>query len=131
LDFGIWIFALRFVILRHETPPGAERASHYDVMFDTGTALRTWSVAAAPDAPGEQPAQALADHRREYLTYEGAVSGNRGTVTRWDDGDYETLADDATAFVAEVHGRRLCGEIRITAEPNARLSYRLAGSGTN
>lgn len=34
--------------------------------------------------PGDPPAAAerLADHRRHYLTYQGAVSGGRGTVER-------------------------------------------------
>jgi hypothetical protein len=124
LDFEFWNFAVRFVILRHETPPGAERSSHYDLMFDAGPALRTWAVAAAPDTPGEQPAEALADHRREYLTYEGPLSGNRGSVTRWDEGEYELLADDTTAFAAKITGRRLHGEIRITGNVPAIYVFR-------
>jgi hypothetical protein len=113
----------QYVILRHEIPAGAERPSHYDLMFEAGPALRTWAVVAAPDTPGEQPADALADHRSDYLTYEGPISGNRGSVTRWDEGEYEPLADDATAFVVQVRGRRLIGKIRITGGAPSRYTY--------
>lgn len=105
----------RYVILRHELPPGHARASHYDLMFDVGDVLRTWAVAEAPDSPVEQAAEALPDHRREYLAYEGPVSGNRGEVARWDEGTYEIDRTDSeyiATFV--VHGRRLRGRIQIT-----------------
>jgi hypothetical protein len=128
-ELRISSLSLRYVILRHETPPGAARASHYDLMFDAGPALRTWAVVAPPDTPGEQPAEALADHRREYLTYEGPTSGNRGSVTRWDEGEYESLADDTAAFAAKVSGRRLRGEVRIAAGANATFDFRPVTNG--
>jgi hypothetical protein len=111
----------RYVILRHELPPGHARASHYDLMFDVGDVLRTWAVAEAPDSPVEQAAEALPDHRREYLTYEGPVSGNRGEVTRWDEGTFETLPGDAEALVADVRGRRLRGTIHLSHD--GRYAY--------
>lgn len=113
----------RFVVLRHELPPGNVRTSHYDVMFDTGEVLRTWAVNDLPDSPTEQPAEQLADHRREYLTYEGPISGNRGDVRRWDEGAYETVRDDAEAFVATVRGGRLSGTLRIAAGPQPTYRY--------
>ena len=68
---------LRYAILYHsgvETP-------HYDLMFETspGSELATWR---SPVWPLLQPAvlTRLADHRRDYLTYEGPVSNNRGEV---------------------------------------------------
>jgi hypothetical protein len=106
----------RYVILRHELPPESERPSHYDVMFDTGETLRTWALEFPPDAPDDQPAQQLSDHRRNYLTYEGPVSGNRGSVTRWDEGEYQIQADTEKAFVVDVQGRRLYGRIAILCD---------------
>jgi hypothetical protein len=111
----------RYVILRHELPPGNERRSHYDVMFDVGEALWTWAVDRPPDVVPAQPALRLADHRRDYLTYEGPVSGNRGEVTRWDEGDFEVVRDDGEALVFGVQGRRLRGTIQIAAD--GRFSY--------
>src|SRR5882724_3306447 len=66
----------RFVILRHETPPGFARPAHWDFMLECGGVLRTWE---------------MADHRLAYLEYEGEVPGGRGTVSRWDEGRYEIL----------------------------------------
>lgn len=112
----------RFVILRHEFPPGHVRASHWDVMFEHGEVLRTWAVERSPDSPGEQQAERLADHRREYLTYEGPISDDRGTVTRWDEGDYETLRDDASGFEARVACRLLRGKISLTQQTYVFIS---------
>ena len=73
--------ASRFVVLFHRLPPSAGRASHWDWMIEEGDALATWALVQWPDGRGV-PARRLADHRRHYLTYEGPVSGNRGTVRR-------------------------------------------------
>jgi hypothetical protein len=69
----------RFVVLHHI---GIDEP-HYDVMFDAGATLllATWR---SPIWPIDRPTSLtkLPDHRREYLTYEGEVSSNRGRVDR-------------------------------------------------
>jgi hypothetical protein len=119
---------MRYVVLRHETPPGASRPSHWDLMFevDPTAALRTWAIELPPDSATAQAARALPDHRREYLTYEGPVSGNRGSVARWDEGTYEMLpppSDAPEAFVVRIAGRRLRGVVTITAGETPRYAY--------
>lgn len=120
---------MRYVILRHEVPSGSPRGSHWDLMFevDADGELRTWAVEQSPDSPTVQDALALPDHRREYLTYEGPISGDRGTVARWDEGTYELLlpppADGAGSFVVRVAGHRLQGTIELTAPSNPQYSY--------
>jgi hypothetical protein len=49
-----------------------------------GGPLVTFRVQHRPDAPETRwfEAERIADHRREYLAYEGAVSGGRGEVER-------------------------------------------------
>ena len=37
----------------------------------------------------EMDAEVLPDHRLAYLDYEGPISGDRGSVTRWDRGTYD------------------------------------------
>ncbi len=72
-------FSARYVILRHE----GIAEPHYDLMFETapGSPLATWRSDVWPIlAPA--PLVRLPDHRREYLEYEGAISGNRGEVQR-------------------------------------------------
>jgi hypothetical protein len=96
----------RFVILEHDHPH-----LHWDFMLEAGSVLRTWRLASAPDTAGLRiSAQPLGDHRPLYLDYEGPVSGARGTVTRWDRGDYESLpASAGQAFHVRLEGQRVRG----------------------
>lgn len=122
---------LRYSILFHDHP-----APHWDLFLDPdGLALLwSWRLPAPPDSPlavelppdaklpraAKFPAKIAAarqpDHRRLYLDYEGPVSGNRGTVTLWDRGEYELLPGSETqAPLACLHircrGARLTGKI--------------------
>ncbi len=90
----------RFVVLRHETPPGHERPTHWDFMLEAGGVLRTWALAEAPCRGRAIAAEELAEHRLAYLEYEGDVSGGRGSVVRWDAGTYEVL-DGRVALQSE------------------------------
>src|ERR1700704_6253512 len=71
--------ALRYVVLRHE---GIDEP-HFDVMFETtsGSKLVTWRSPRWP-IESETKLTKLADHRREYLEYEGPLTENRGHVRR-------------------------------------------------
>ena len=97
--------ALRYVVLRHDGIPDP----HYDVMWETapGSALTTvrcdeWPVL---DTTGVQP---IHDHRREYLEYEGPISGGRGRVRRVASGTCELeLGAQDTAFVRFDNGMTL------------------------
>jgi hypothetical protein len=75
---------LRYAILHHTTTDGA----HYDVMIESSPVgpLLTWRIAEWPVVE-PTPAMRLPDHRRAYLTYEGAISGDRGTVRRVEGGE--------------------------------------------
>ena len=58
--------------------------------------LSTWALAQEPCLDVEIEAEELVEHRKAYLDYEGPVSGNRGTVSRWDSGSfqYKSKSDD-------------------------------------
>jgi hypothetical protein len=83
----------RFVILHHQSPG----EDHWDVMLETESDLRTWSI--PPQCPSGSsftcPASRLSPHRKHYLDYEGKISGNRGTVFRVDAGTYEQRSPEA------------------------------------
>jgi hypothetical protein len=98
----------RFVILEHNHP-----SLHWDFMLEAGDVLRTWRLAAPPAPGGSVPALAAFDHRRIYLDYEGPVSGDRGTVRRWDGGNFAWLAQEEGKVVVRLEGRRLCGTARL------------------
>jgi len=72
-----------YVVLRHE---GIEQP-HFDLMFQTapGSMLATWR---SPIWRPEKTVtlEKLPDHRQAYLTFEGEISGNRGTVRRVEQG---------------------------------------------
>ena len=74
----------RFVILRHDHPRGV----HFDFMLEAGGVLKTWALPEPPRPGVEMECEALGDHRLAYLDYEGPISGDRGSVVRWDRGEY-------------------------------------------
>lgn len=106
----------RFVILRHETPPGDPRGTHWDLMLEAEGALRTWALASEPAAGETISADQLADHRLTYLVYEGPISGNRGAVTRCDAGtmEWDEVIDER--IVVTLRGATMRGEVRLSRE---------------
>jgi hypothetical protein len=72
---------LAYVVLHHT---GVEHP-HYDLMVDPGDGgmLWTWRVSNwPPEVQGRVMSIRVADHRRQYLEYEGAIQGDRGEVTK-------------------------------------------------
>ena len=113
----------RFAILRHDAPSGV----HYDLLLESGDVLRTWSLPEPPEAAPRQIATALPDHRLLYLHYEGEISGGRGTVTRYDQGEYEIHSEEPTRLVAELRGGRLAGQIVLERiEPEGQWQFEVA-----
>jgi hypothetical protein len=97
----------RFVILTHDHPH-----LHWDLMLESGGILRTWRL--AEELTGTPPhggitVEALPDHRIEYLTYEGPVSGNRGIVSQWDAGTYQTVSETEASMCLDLSGQRIRG----------------------
>lgn len=92
----------RYVILHHT---GAPEGDHFDFMLERGGALKTWRIA-TPDLSTLQPAEPIQDHRLDYLTLEGEVSGGRGRVTRVASGDYAESwwTDDEVSIRIEPRG---------------------------
>ena len=74
---------VRYVVLRHE----GVAEPHFDLMVEMkpGGKLATWRTPVWPIKEATK-VTSLELHRREYLTYEGPVSGDRGTVRRVDEG---------------------------------------------
>ena len=117
----------RFVVLLHKTPVGYPRKTHYDVMLEHGGVLQTWAIEQLP-AEGETiPAEKLPDHRLAYLEYEGEISGDRGTVSRTDAGQYEIVHETDAALVVRLSGEKLQGTLRLVRDgPDAhrwRVSF--------
>lgn len=95
---------LRFVIQRHVREPDP----HFDLMLERGGALTTFQLARLPIA-GLQEATLLEEHRLDYLTYEGEISGGRGTVAIQDRGVYRTETWEEGRMVIHLEGERHTG----------------------
>jgi hypothetical protein len=110
----------QYVILDHETQSGR----HFDFMLDMGGVLKTWSLP-QPIRPGvEIDAQQLPDHRPAYLDYEGPVSGDRGSVTRWDGGTYNVQRQSESELIVRLTGEKLIGQVSLQRSPAAHNCWR-------
>lgn len=113
----------RFVILRHELPAEDARGSHWDFMLQWGESLRTWAFEELPGEATAANCRALADHRLAYLDYEGPVSGNRGTVARFDRGEFELRSETAERLRMELHGEKLKGRLTLVRNLNEPAAW--------
>lgn len=105
----------QYVILHHDHPE-----VHWDLMLEEEGVLKTWRLTAPPEidpASDETSmnltAESLPDHRLVYLEYEGPVSGERGTVARWDKGSFTLLEKKAGLYVALLTGEQLGGRVTL------------------
>jgi hypothetical protein len=105
----------RFVILEHDHP-----MPHFDLMLEVGPVLRTWRLAAPPEAGVSPSAHPLPDHRPLYLAYEGPVSGGRGVVRRWDGGTYDGLVEGASRTRFYLRGDKVRGWCSVEGDGDGR-----------
>lgn len=101
----------QYVILEHNHP-----TLHWDFMLEAGKVLRTWRLSACPQLGREVAAEPAADHRPLYLDYEGPVSGDRGTVKRWDWGSFVWRSDEPGNVTVNLNGQRLQGIIQLQCQ---------------
>ena len=95
-----------FAVLEHRSG----EAVHWDLMIESTDMLTTWELSAPPSSgPDCIGARRIFDHRRDYLDYEGPVSGNRGTVRQWDRGRCSVACAEALQWEVIFAGRRLRG----------------------
>ena len=108
----------RFVLLEHDHPH-----LHWDFLLEEGEVLRGWRLAEEPMAGKPIVATSQVDQRVLYLDYEGPVSGNRGTVMRWDFGEYRLEPPSREAsprasrvgaqLALQITGTRLHGRVEL------------------
>jgi hypothetical protein len=114
----------RFAVLRHDSP----QRLHWDFLLEMGNTLKTWALPQAPESGAEMTCKALPDHRLAYLEYEGPVSGQRGSVTRWDQGTYRILRQSDSELAVELAGQKLAGQVILERSPQGadRWTFSLA-----
>lgn len=111
----------RFALLYHECPPGFIKPSHWDFMLEADGVLQTWELRELPHSwqqalrPEESQenravvATRLADHRLEYLTFEGRLTENRGRVTRVAQGTYHEISASDNCVTISLQGQIIQG----------------------
>ena len=104
----------QFVVLRHDSPRGV----HFDFMLEANDVLKTWALPQPPQSGLEIECEALGDHRLAYLDYEGPLSGERGSVTRWDRGMYIVERQSDAEWVIDLAGEKLTGRATLHRLPN-------------
>ena len=106
------------VLLLHRQTHG----EHYDWMLEdplsppTRGQLVTFRLAMPADqwhAAKHFDLQRLTDHRREYLQYEGPLSGDRGHVQRTDSGWYRVRLWSPMRMVIDVRMHTFAGAIEL------------------
>ncbi|MDY6935283.1 MAG: DNA polymerase ligase N-terminal domain-containing protein [Spirochaetota bacterium] len=103
---------MKFVILHH-----TNGTDHYDLMIEYGKSLLTWHVSTDKIMSllkGEMiEVERIQNHRKEYLSFEGALSSNRGNVSIFDSGNYEAISFNNERIEITLYGRMLNGKILI------------------
>jgi hypothetical protein len=89
--------------------------AHFDVMVENvpGGLLSTWRSPSWPPKVNER-ATKIGEHRREYLDYEGQITGERGTVKRVESA---TCTKSVAKFGIEVYQLRGASVERIMMRP--------------
>jgi hypothetical protein len=115
-------YVMQFVLLEHTTEDGV----HWDLMVETAAPrLKTWRLLENPiDFADAIAATPLPDHRRDYLSYEGPVSGQRGTVRRLDRGAARIDAAGPVHKLA-LNGEKLTGSFEIKSTEDGAVLRRL------
>jgi hypothetical protein len=141
----------RFVLLYHECPADYARPSHWDLMLEAGNSLRTWALLELPrgceaarastatiypECANVSPesnvdTESLGNHRRDYLEYEGPVSGERGHVTRVDAGSFETIEESGQRWRVKLRGERVVGQITLAKGNTDANLWTLSWNGSD
>jgi len=110
--------------------------AHLDLLMELqpGGPLASWRLLATPEEldPVDAPplsAEQQPDHRREYLTYEGPVSGDRGHVHRVDTGTLIVLARSPRHVRFTLAGLRMRGTFALRHVEGNRWELRHENGG--
>jgi hypothetical protein len=109
-----------FALLQHDAPAG----THWDLLAERVAGeprLATWRLSGDPRGPESVPCERIADHRREYLDFEGDIGGGRGVVLRVDRGEIDVRPRPDGATELRFRGAVLTGAYLATTTQLVRI----------
>jgi hypothetical protein len=135
----------RFVLLYHDCPPTYPRPSHWDLMLESGDMLRTWALEKLPRdwnvvhaltrsryprcpplaSDNRVAAEQLGEHRRDYLEFEGQISGNRGSVIRVAAGSFDEQWETPLGWCVTLSSPTISGAIVLDSSDDDPTSWTL------
>lgn len=103
-----------FVIQEHHTCAG----THWDLMLQRGDVLWTWRLAERPEHILSEPikAERIFDHALRFLSYEGPVQHDTGSVRIVERGDYTLENQTENQLELLVEGQALRGRYQLTRQ---------------
>jgi hypothetical protein len=104
----------RFTISRHTGAP--EGKDHFDLFLERGATLKSWRLRDT-DFADVAPASEAPDHDLKYLTFEGKLTGNKGSVAVVETGTWIEDSWTPQGIQAALSGKRL--RARIWLAPKA------------
>ena len=128
---SVIISLMRFVILNHQPPTSPNESArtsqaHFDLLFEkvSGEDLKTIAVDELPQVDQQVDFVALPDHRSDYLSYEGEISGGRGSVTRFASGNWNGEFSGDLQLLFENGSANFAGQtwsLRVDCDANTLL----------
>lgn len=91
------------------------RTDHFDLMLESHRKLLTWELPQTLGAAKVLSGKRIADHRMEYLEFEGDISGQRGSVSRIASGSLDWILRSDNLFECQLKGE-LNGRLRLDLE---------------
>jgi hypothetical protein len=109
----------RFAVLAHDWPH-----PHFDLLIEHGAKCLTWRLPTWPLPESPVAIERIADHRKHYLTYEGPLDCDRGTVTRVDCGVVEKIIVNDLTVTVDFAGHMGTGTVELCDESGRSLLFR-------